>query len=89
MRAATAYGTRDIRAARRSWELARRVADRLPGDQPHRLGMQIAPQAMLCGSAFQVGGTPEDTGFDELRDLTTAAGDKRSLAVEWRGTSTR
>ena len=85
MRAATAYGTRDIRAARRSWELARSVARRLPVDDPDRIGMQIAPQSMLCGSAFQVGGTPDETGFDELRDLTTAAGDKRSLAVGMAG----
>jgi adenylate cyclase len=85
MRAATAYGTRDIRAARRSWELARTVADRLSIDDPGRIEMQIAPRSMLCGSAFQVGGTPETTGFDELRDLTDAAGDKRSLAVGMAG----
>jgi adenylate cyclase len=85
MHAATGYGTRDIRAARRSWELARRVADRLPAGDPDRLRMQIAPQSMLCGSAFQVGGTPEDTGFDGLRDMATAAGDKRSLAVGMAG----
>jgi adenylate cyclase len=85
MRAATAYGTRDLRAARRSWELARRVADRLPAGAPDRLGMQITPRSLLCGSAFQVGGAPEDTGFSELRDLTTAAGDKRSLAVGMTG----
>jgi adenylate cyclase len=85
MRAATGYGTRDLRAARRCWELARRAADRLPAGAPDRLAMQIAPQSMLCGSAFQVGGTPEDTGFDELRDLAAAAGDKRSLAVGMSG----
>ena len=81
MRAATWYGARDIRAARGSWRLARRIADRLPVNEPHRLAMQIAPQALLCGSAFQVGGTPSDTGFDELRELANAAGDKKSLAV--------
>jgi adenylate cyclase len=39
----------------------------------------------LCGSAFQVGGIPETTGFEELRDLTAAAGDKKSLAVGMAG----
>jgi adenylate cyclase len=85
MQAATWYGARDIRAARASWQLALRVADRLPGDDPDLLAMRIAPRALLCGSAFQVGGTPADTGFDELRALTAAAGDKKSLAVGMAG----
>lgn len=85
MQAATWYGTRDIRAARKSWESARDVADRLPDDEPDRLALRIAPRAMLCGSTFQVGGTPSDTGFDELRELTTAAGDKRSLVLGMAG----
>jgi adenylate cyclase len=85
MRAATWYGARDIPAARKSWQQALRVADRLPADDPDRLDKRIAPRALLCGSAFQVGGTPADTGFDELRELTTAAGDKRSLAIGMAG----
>ncbi|MGA9676776.1 MAG: hypothetical protein WBR28_16540 [Mycobacterium sp.] len=90
MQAATWYGARDIPAARKSWQQALRVADRLPDDDPDRLTMRIAPRALLCGSTFQVGGTPADTGFDELRELTAAAGDKKSLAhPEWRVTSPR
>ncbi|SON59299.1 Adenylate cyclase 2 [Mycobacterium simulans] len=85
MDAATWYGARDIRAARQSWQLAQRVADRLPADEPDLLAMRIAPRALLCGSAFQVGGTPADTGFEELRELTTAAGDKKSLAIGMAG----
>jgi adenylate cyclase len=85
MQAATWYGARDIRAARASWRQALRFADRLPSDHPDRLAMRIAPRALLCGSTFQVGGTPADTGFDELRELTTAAGDKKSLAVGMAG----
>jgi adenylate cyclase len=85
MQAATWYGARDIRAARKSWQQALRVADRLPLDEPDRLTMRIAPRARLCGTAFQVGGTPADTGFDELRALTAAAGDKKSLAVGMAG----
>jgi class 3 adenylate cyclase len=85
MQAATWYGARDIGAARSSWQQALRVADDLPADDPDRLAMRIAPRALLCGSAFQVGGTPADTGFRELRELTTAAGDKKSLALGMAG----
>ncbi|HSS23729.1 MAG TPA: adenylate/guanylate cyclase domain-containing protein, partial [Mycobacterium sp.] len=85
MQAATWYGARDIPAARKSWQQAVRVADRLPDDDPDRLAMRIAPRALLCGSTFQVGGTPADTGFDELRELTAAAGDKKSLAIGMAG----
>jgi len=85
MRAATGYGPRDIRAARGSWEQAARVADQVSGDHPNCLAMRISPRAFLCGSAFRVGGVPETTGFEELRDITTAAGDKKSLAVGMAG----
>jgi adenylate cyclase len=43
--------------------------------------MRIAPRTLLCGTAFRVGGSGADTGFDGLRDLCTAAGDQRSLAI--------
>jgi adenylate cyclase len=85
MQAANWYGARDIAAARASWRQARDVADQLSPDDPDREEMRIAPRALLCGSTFQVGGTPADTGFDELRTLTTAAGDKKSLAVGMAG----
>ncbi|GBG38135.1 cyclase [Mycobacterium montefiorense] len=85
MQAGTWYGGRDIRAARASWQQAERFADRLPDDHPDRPAMRIAPRALLCGSVFQVGGTPDETGFDELRALTTQGGDKRSLAVGMAG----
>jgi adenylate cyclase len=85
MQAATWYGPRDIPAARKSWQQAAIVADQLPDDDPDRLAMRIAPRALLCGSTFQVGGTPSDTGFDELRELTDAAGDKKSLAIGMAG----
>lgn len=85
MRAATGYGPRDIRAARGSWEQAARVADQVSGDHPNCLAMRISPRAFLCGSAFRVGGVPETTGFEELRNITTAAGDKKSLAVGMAG----
>ncbi|MDQ2637331.1 MAG: cyclase, partial [Actinomycetota bacterium] len=72
---------RDITAARMSWERARAVADALPEGDPGRLTMQIAPRTWLCATVWRVGGSLDDVGFDELRELTTAAGDKRSLAM--------
>ena len=76
---------RDLRAARMSWQRARQVADRLPAEDPDRTAMRIAPRALLCVSTFRAGGSVADTGFDELRDLATAADDKVSLAVGMAG----
>ena len=76
---------RDIRAARTSWQRARQVADRLPADHPDRTSMQIAPRTLLCGTVWRAGGSVADTGFDELRDLCTAADDKVSLAIGMTG----
>jgi hypothetical protein len=85
MRAGTWSTFRDIAAAQVSWRRARDVADRLPDDDPDRAAMRIAPRTLLCGSAWRVGGSGADTGFDELRDLCTAAGDQRSLAIGMTG----
>jgi adenylate cyclase len=85
MRAATRSSTRDITAARVSWQRARAVADRLPADEPDHMTMRIAPRSLLCASAWRTGGSGADTGFDELRDLCTAADDKRSLAIGMAG----
>ena len=76
---------RDVRAARTSWQRARQVADRLPADDPDRTSMQIAPRTLLCGTVWRAGGSVADTGFDELRDLCTAADDKVSLAIGMTG----
>ena len=72
---------RDISAAKTNWVQAREIADQLPAEDPNRLAMQIAPRTLLCGNSARIGGTVEDTGFDELHDLCTAAGDKVSLAI--------
>jgi adenylate cyclase len=85
MRAGMWSTYRDIAAARASWHRARQVADRLASDDADRLAMRIAPRTLLCGSAWQTGGSVADAGFDELRELTTAAGDKRSLAIGMAG----
>ncbi len=85
MRAATWATSRNIAAARRSWERARTIADALPADDPHRAAMRIAPRTMLCGTAYRVRVNVADARFDELRQLCTAAGDKASLAIAMAG----
>ena len=87
MRAGAWAQSRDIRAARVSWERARTVADRLPTDDPGRASMRIAPRTLLCMNTVRVAGSIADTGFDELRDLCSAAGDTLSLAIGMGGLS--
>jgi hypothetical protein len=85
MRAATWATNRDIAAARLSWERARKIADALPGNDPDRAAMRIAPRTMLCGTAFRVHVKVAGDRFEELRQLCTAAGDKASLAIGMAG----
>jgi adenylate cyclase len=85
MRAGTWLNLRDLGAGRASWVHARQIADRLPEEQSDRLSMRIAPRALLCGSGWMTDGSGADTGFDELRELCVAAGDKRSLAIGMAG----
>ena len=84
MRAGTWANYRDIRAARTSWQRARSVADRLPA-VPGQSSMRIAPRALLCSTAWRVGGDLADSGFDELRELCVEASDKPSLAIAMAG----
>jgi class 3 adenylate cyclase len=84
-RAATWATNRDIAAARLSWERARRIADAVPAEDPHRATMRIAPRTMLCGIAWRVHVNVVGDRFDELRELCTAAGDKASLAIAMAG----
>jgi class 3 adenylate cyclase len=76
---------RDIAAARLSWERARRIADALPGDDPVRLPMRIAPRTLLCGTAWRSFHEDISANVDELRDLCEQAGDKSSLAIGMAG----
>ncbi|MGH3674911.1 MAG: adenylate/guanylate cyclase domain-containing protein [Mycobacterium sp.] len=85
MRAGAWSTHRDITGARMSWERARQVADRLPAEDARRMSMRIAPRTLLCATIWRVGGSLDDIGFDELRELATAAGDKRSLAIGMTG----
>jgi class 3 adenylate cyclase len=85
MRAATWATSRDIAAARLSWERATRIADALPAEDPNRAAMRIAPRTMLCGIAFRLHEHVAGARFEELRQLCTAAGDKASLAIGMAG----
>ena len=85
MRAATWATNRDIAAARLSWERARTIADALPAEAPDRIAMRIAPRTMLCGIAWRVHMSVAGARFDELRELCTAAGERRRWPSPWRG----
>lgn len=88
MRAGNWLTHRDIAGARVSWERARQVADRLPVDDPGRMAMRIAPRTLLCATAWRVGGSLDDDGFDELNRLASAAGDKTSAVMGMTGHAT-
>jgi hypothetical protein len=85
VRAATWATYRDIAAAQRSWERARRIADAVPDEDPDRTAMRIAPRTMLCGIAWRVQVDVAGDRVDELRELCSAAGDKASLAIGMAG----
>jgi class 3 adenylate cyclase len=85
MRAAAWATNRDIVAAWLSWERAKRVADVLPGDDPDRLPMRIAPRTLLCGTAWRRFHKDISTRVEELRELCTQAGDRASLAIGMAG----
>ena len=85
MRAAIWARSRDITAARLSWERARTIADARPTEDPNRAAMRIAPRTMLCATAYRARAHDAGARFDELRELCTAAGDKPSLAIAMAG----
>jgi adenylate cyclase len=85
MRAGTWSAFRDMVAAQTSWRRAQQVADRLPQDDRDRVAMRIAPRTLLCATAYRMGGSGASTGFDELRELCTAAADQQSLAIGMAG----
>ena len=85
MRAGTWSTSRDIAAAHTSWRRARQVADRLPDDDPDRhvdADRAAHPAVRECVASGRQRRRP---GFDELRELCTAAGDQRSLAIGMTG----
>ena len=85
MRAGAWSTHRDMDAARLSWERAREIADALPTDDPERTVMRIAPRTQLCGTAWRVHADSSSARFEELRELSTLAGDKASLATGMAG----
>ena len=82
MRAAEWLETRDMVAARSSWERAREVADRLPAEHPKIVDMRVAPRRMLAWTDWLVGADPDaNTCYEELRALASQSGDILSLAM--------
>jgi class 3 adenylate cyclase len=85
MRAGAWSTHRDMAAARLSWTRACEIADALPTDNPERIAMRIAPRTLLCGTAYRVHAKDSLPRFEELRELTSLAGDKGSLATGMAG----
>jgi adenylate cyclase len=85
MRAGAWSISRDITAAHTSWVRARQLADDLPTDYPNRADARIAPRVQISATAWRAGGSGGESGFEELRDLCTTAGDQRSLAMGMAG----
>ena len=85
MRAGAWSLSRDVGAARSSWQRACRVAEALPTNDPERTAMRIRSRKALCTSAWRVGLGVADTGFDELRGLCSSAGDTVSLVIGMHG----
>jgi class 3 adenylate cyclase len=84
MRAGVWSTHRDIAAARLSWERACEIADALPADDPGRTEMRIKPRTLLCGTDWRVH-VDSSERFEELRELSSLAGDKASLAMGMAG----
>jgi hypothetical protein len=86
MRAAGWSASRNVGAARVSWERACRIADSLPDDDPAQIVLRTAPRTMLCATDFQAQDFQPNRGrFEELRELCKASGDKISLAIGMTG----
>jgi class 3 adenylate cyclase len=85
LRAGAWATSRNMAAARSSWERARTIADTLPTDDPNSTAMRIAPRTMLCGTAYRVHPNDAAARFDELRKLCGITGDKAPLAVAMAG----
>ena len=75
---------RDRAAARSRWQRARLLADKMPADAD-RIALQIASRTLLCSTVWLTGGSVDDIGFDELRELCAARGDASSLAIGMAG----
>ncbi|MBX7433022.1 AAA family ATPase [Mycobacterium sp. Y57] len=81
MRAGRWSTTRDISAARASWDRARQIADALPDDDPQRTAMRIATRAKLCGTAWRRKEPMVPALVAELRELCRGSSDNAALAI--------
>ena len=52
---------------------------------PDRTAMRIAPRTVLCVTAWRARSRTAPAGFEEMRELCNAAGDKASLAIGMTG----
>lgn len=88
MRAADWLRPRDLPAARAEWDNARRIADKLPADDPDVLAMRIVPRTMLISTTLYIrDDLATDETYRELYELTTRTGDETSLAIGMAGRS--
>lgn len=86
MRAGEWANYRSGAAAHNSWNRARAIADRLATNSRQAdAEMRITPRTLICGSAWRVGGSGAETGFEELRQLCENAGDSASLVIGMAG----
>ncbi|MGV9713765.1 AAA family ATPase [Gordonia sp. NPDC003424] len=86
MRAGAWSSSRDLAAARLSWERARVIADALPDDDTARPALRLAPRTMLCATDYHGGGLDDShRRFLELSDLCSALSDQVSLAIGMTG----
>jgi hypothetical protein len=81
MRAGRWLTSRDISAARASWDRARQIGDALPDGDHERTAMRIATRTKLSGTAWR-GFQPDIPPLvAELRELCASTGDSASLAI--------
>jgi adenylate cyclase len=76
---------RDRATARSRWQRARLLADKMPADDADRIALQIASRTLLCSTVWLTGGSADDVGFEELRELCAVRGDDVSLAIGMAG----
>lgn len=82
MRAGEWLSQRDVNAAQTSWRRACQVADRIPGDEPGAVTMEIAARTALAATTWRTSGAIySDDDFEELRKLCEMIGDHTSLAI--------
>ncbi|MGE2834639.1 adenylate/guanylate cyclase domain-containing protein [Mycobacterium sp. SMC-4] len=85
MRAGRWLRSRDRSAAWEAWQRARAAAAALPSSDPQRSACLTTVLTILCSESHRAGGCIEDAGFDELRQLCEASGDRRALGLGMAG----